>query len=123
MVDRRNLNRFYTYLLINIINKLVNLVNRNLDRFNLEYINSPTFFPNKALVKDLKYPEGADPSSQFVLKKPLVVNVGSIKGSIEGNESGGSYPYRQGGLLILKLTEPTTFSTAMPLEKLVKQRN
>ena len=44
-------------------------------------------------MKDLKYPEGADPS-QFVLKKPLLVNIGSIKGSIGDNRNGGSYPYR-----------------------------
>lgn len=47
----------------------------------------------KALVKDMKYPDGTDPS-QYVLKKPLLVNIGSIKGSIGDNVNGGAYPYR-----------------------------
>ena len=41
----------------------------------------------------MKYPDGTDPS-QYVLKKPLLVNIGSIKGSIGDNVNGGAYPYR-----------------------------
>ena len=51
------------------------------------------YHPSEALVNEMKYPEGAD-LSQFVLKKPLVVNIGSIKGSIGDNQNGGAYPYR-----------------------------
>ena len=47
----------------------------------------------EALVNEMKYPDGTD-LSQFVLKKPLVVNIGSIKGSIGDNQNGGAYPYR-----------------------------
>ena len=41
----------------------------------------------------MKYPDATD-LSQFVLKKPLLVNIGSIKGSIGDNQNGGAYPYR-----------------------------
>ena len=52
-----------------------------------------TCIPPKALVKDMKYPDGTDPA-QYTLKKPLLVNISSIKGSIGDNQNGGAYPYR-----------------------------
>ena len=51
--------------------------------------------PPEALVKDMKYPEGTDPA-QYTLKKSLLVNISSIKGSIGDNQNGGAYPYRLG---------------------------
>ena len=47
-------------------------------------------------VKEMKYPEGGD-SGQYLLQKPLIVNIGAILGSIggyQGSDYGGFYPYR-----------------------------
>ena len=47
-------------------------------------------------IKEMKYPEGGD-SGQYLLQKPLIVNIGAILGSIggyQGSDYGGFYPYR-----------------------------
>ena len=60
------------------------------DCFNVNVI-APLML-TKALAKEMKYPPGA--AEHFLLKKPLIVNMGSILGSIAENDRGGVYPYR-----------------------------
>lgn len=62
------------------------------DTFNVNVI-APLML-TKALVKELKYPDDCAAVEHFLLKKPLIVNVGSILGSIGENDRGGVYPYR-----------------------------
>ena len=45
----------------------------------------------------MKYPVGGESGKQFLLQKPLIVNIGAILGSIggyQGSDYGGFYPYR-----------------------------
>ena len=62
------------------------------DCFNVNVI-APLML-TKAVAKDMKYPEGRGASGQYLLEKPLIVNIGAILGSIGGNDKGGYYPYR-----------------------------
>ena len=70
------------------------------DTFNVNVI-APLML-TKALAKEMKYPDGA--AERFLLKKPLVVNMGSILGSIEENDRGGVYPYRASKAALHMLT-------------------
>ena len=70
------------------------------DTFNVNGI-TPLML-TKALAKEMKYPDGA--AKGFLLKKPLVVNMGSILGSIEENDRGGVYPYRASKAALHMLT-------------------
>ena len=70
------------------------------DCFNVNVI-APLML-TKALAKVMKYPDGA--AERFLLKKPLVVNMGSILGSIEENDRGGVYPYRASKAALHMLT-------------------
>ena len=57
----------------------------------------------KALAKEMKYPnEGV--AESYLLKKPLVVNIGAILGSIGENKQGGVYPYRASKVALHMLT-------------------
>jgi len=67
------------------------------DCFNVNVV-APLML-TKALHKEMRYPEGSS-GGQYELKKPLIVNIGAILGSIGLNDKkkshseGGYYPYR-----------------------------
>ena len=57
------------------------------DCFNVNVV-APLML-TKALHKEMKYPEGS--GGQYELKKPLIVNIGAILGSIGLNDKGGAH--------------------------------
>ena len=72
------------------------------DTFNVNVI-APLML-TKALVKEMKYPDDGA-ADRFLLKKPLIVNMGSILGSIAENDRGGVYPYRVSKAALHMLTK------------------
>ena len=72
------------------------------DTFNVNVIGP--LMLTKALAKELKYPDEGDAAERYLLKKPLVVNIGSTLGSIGENERGGVYPYRASKAALHMLT-------------------
>ena len=57
------------------------------DCFNVNVV-APLML-TKALHKEMRYPEGSS-GGQYELKKPLIVNIGAILGSIGLNDKGGA---------------------------------
>ena len=78
------------------------------DTFNVNVI-APLML-TKALVKEMKCSEGA--SEQCLLKKPLIVNMGSILGSIGENDRGGVYPYRASKAALHMITKNVALDLA-----------
>ena len=72
------------------------------DTFNVNVI-APLML-TKALVKEMRYPDDGA-ADRFLLKKPLIVNMGSILGSIGENDRGGVYPYRASKAALHMLTK------------------
>ena len=72
------------------------------DTFNVNVI-APLML-TKALAKEMRYPDEGVAAERYLLKKPLVVNMGSILGSVGENERGGVYPYRASKAALHMLT-------------------